>query len=308
MSDGGHGRSASPVYHKFIEQAKKLNPKYLTMIIPARWYAGGKGLDKFRDEMLHDDRIRVLHDYINASECFPNVEIKGGVCYFLWDRDNKGECKVISHENGEVISKMERPLLENGLDFFIRYNNAITILYKVSRKNEQSFSEIVHPAMTFGFRTFFKSFDSDTYRDGLVKLYANHSVGFIERNKIKRGIEFIDKFKIYIPEAIGEGDMTKDTLKPILGETNSISTETYIMNGPYKTKEEAENAITYIKTKFFHFLLGLRKNTQHPTQKVYKLIPMQDFSEPWTDEKLYKKYGLTQEEIDFIESMIRPME
>ncbi|MBU0684092.1 MAG: Eco57I restriction-modification methylase domain-containing protein, partial [Candidatus Omnitrophica bacterium] len=131
LSDGGAQASAIPLYHKFVQQAKKLNPRFLTMIIPSRWFAGGKGLDSFRDEMLHDNRLRMLHDYLYAGDCFPGVEIKGGVCYFLWDRDNKGLCKVFTHEGNKIISEMERPLLENKYDVFVRYNEAISILHKI---------------------------------------------------------------------------------------------------------------------------------------------------------------------------------
>lgn len=308
LSDGGAQASARPLYHLFIQQAKKLNPRYITMIIPARWYSGGKGLDSFRDEMLNDNRIRVIHDFLDASECFPGVEIKGGVCYFLWNRDCRGKCMVISHRNNKVISTLERDLLEANCNIFIRDNNAISILHKVMAFNESSFSNIVHPAMTFGLRTFFKEFDSNTPFNNGVKLYANRCVGYIERSKIKRGIEYINKWKVYIPEAVGTGNSQTDILKPILGEPNSISTETYIMNGPYDSELIAKNAISYIKTKFFHFLLGLKKITQHTSQAFYQLIPLQDFNEEWTDEKLYKKYGLTEDEINFIESMIRPME
>jgi site-specific DNA-methyltransferase (adenine-specific) len=307
LSDGGAQASAMPIYNKFVEQAKKLNPRFLTMIIPSRWFSGGKGLDRFRDEMLKDERIRILHDFHNASECFPGVEIKGGICYFLWNRDNKGLCKIISHESDGIISETERLLLEKECNTFIRFNGAIDILKKINKYKEKPFSNIVYPAMTFGFRTFFKDFDSKSFKENYVKVYANKSQGFISRDKIKQGFEWVDKWKIIIPEAIGVGDMKKDVLKPIISEPGSISTETYIMNGPYKSEKEAKNVVSYIKTKFFHFLLGLKKNTQHTTRSTYAFIPMQDFSESWTDEKLYKKYNLTKEEIDFIESMIRTM-
>lgn len=308
LSDGGAQASAMPIYNNFVEQAKKLQPRYLSMIIPARWYTGGKGLNNFRKMMINDKHIRVLHDFENAGDCFPSVEIKGGVCYFLWDRDNAGKCEVITHRGKAIVSEMSRYLVEENSDTFIRYNDAISILHKVLDKKEKSFSNIVFPAMTFGFRTYFKEFDSKNYKDGLVKVYANHSQGYINRDKVKRGQEFINCWKVFIPEAVGSGNMETDVLKPILGEKGSISTETYIMNGPYKNKTMAENAISYIKTNFFHFMLGLLKNTQHTTNKVYEFVPMQDFSKPWTDEELYKKYDLDQEEIDFIESMIRPME
>lgn len=307
LSDGGAQASAIPIYNKFVEQAKKLNPRYLAMIIPSRWFSGGKGLDRFRDEMLHDDRIMVLHDFHNASECFPGVEIKGGVCYFLWNRDKRGLCRVISHESDGKLSEAKRPLLEKDSNTFIRFNGSINILQKIKKQKEPSFAEIVKPAMTFGFRTFFKDFDSVKPKDKLIKVYANRSQGYIKKEKIKQGIEFIDKWKVIVPEAIGVGDMKKDVLKPLISEPNSINTETYIMNGPYRSEKEAKNVISYIQTKFFHFLLGLKKNTQHTTRNTYLFVPMQDFSETWTDEKLYKKYKLTKEEIEFIESMIRPM-
>ncbi len=300
LSDGGAQASAMPIYNQFVEQAKKLNPRYLTMIIPARWYSGGKGLDAFRDAMLKDDHIRILHDFENAGDCFTGVEIKGGVCYFLWDRDHRGDCEVVTHVGDDVVSEMSRPLLEPGCDVFIRYNKAISILHKVMALKEESFADIVHPAMTFGLRTFYKTFDSDKPGAGMVKLYANHSQGYIKKAKLEKGTEYIGKWKVYVPEAVGSGNMATDIMKPILGEPDSICTETYIMNGPYASKEEAENAITYINTRFFHFMVGLKKITQHTTNKVYMFAPMQDFSEPWDDNKLFEKYGLTEDEMEFI--------
>lgn len=318
LSDGGAQASARPIYHLFVEQAKKLNPRYLTMIIPARWYAGGKGLDEFRNTMLNDNHIKELHDFNNASDCFPSVEIKGGVCYFLWEKGYAGMCKVVTHSGDKVISSMKRPLLEEGCDSFIRQNEAITILRKVQNSNIVSFASVVKPAMTFGLRTYITEFDSNTPSDKHTKVYANHCIGYIKTSKITSGIEYINKWKVLLPEAIGSGDMTKDICKPILSEPNSINTETYIMNGPYKTKEEAKNVIKYINSRFFHFMLGLKKVTQHTTSKVYQFVPLQDFSSrsdiDWKgtpddiDRQLYAKYGLDDEEIEFIESMIRPME
>jgi len=313
LSDGGAQASAKPIYHLFVEQAKKLKPRYLSMIIPARWYAGGKGLDNFRNSMLNDNSLRVIHDFVDASDCFSGVEIKGGVCYFLWDREDKGLCKIYTHKRNEITSIMERPLLENNCDTFIRYNESISILRKILCAKEKSFSDTVFSAKTFGYRTYFTDFDIKDesgikYQKDLILLYANHSKGYMYRNSFELGCEYLDCWKIFIPEAVGSGNMETDVLNPILGAPKSACTETYIMNGPYKSEEEATNAISYIKTKFFHFMLGLKKNTQHTTKSVYQFVPLQDFSKPWTDEELYKKYALTQEEIDFIESMIRPME
>lgn len=313
LSDGGAQASAMPIYNKFVEQAKKMFPRYLLMIIPARWYSGGKGLDDFRNNMLTDNRLREIHDFISASDCFTGVEIKGGVCYFLWDRDNPGLCNVYSHSGNQIVSQMERPLLEKNCNTFIRYNGAISILHKVLLKGEDSFSNNVFSAKTFGFRTYFTDFDiKETTnlidKHNLVLLYANHCKGYMYRSSFISGIEYLDSWKIFIPEAVGSGNSESDKLKPILGAPNTACTETYIMNGTYKDKYQAENAITYIRTKFFHFLVGLKKNTQHTTKAVYQFVPMQDFSKPWTDEELYKKYDLSQEEINFIESMIKPME
>ncbi len=308
LDDGGFGASSKAIYPEFVLQAKTLKPRYLCMIIPARWYAGGKDVNSFRDIMLNDDRIKCIHDYPDASECFPGVEIKGGVCYFLWNRDYKGDVTVHTHKNGEETSIMKRALLEPGCETFIRQNEAISILHKVIVKKELCFDTKVHPAMTFGIRTFVKDFDSPTPKPEFIKVYAQKKIGYIRRGNIPSGEQYIDKWKIIIPEAIGTGEMGKDRLKPIISEPQSINTETYIMNGPYSSKDETENVISYINTKFFHFLLGLKKITQHTTQKVYSLIPLQDFSKPWTDEELYKKYNLTDEEIAFIESIIRPMD
>ena len=307
LDDSGNGASAKPLYHLFVNQAKKLNPRYLVMIIPARWYAGGKGLDDFRNSMLSDDRIRKIHDFNNASDCFPSVEIKGGVCYFLWDRENSGLCEVSTHVGNEIVSVMERKLREKDCDIFIRHNSGISILHKVISKLESSFSNIVSSRKPFGLATNFKNF-SDTEFSGSIKIYANQKQGYVNRRYIERNFNWVDSYKLFIPEAIGSGDMTKDWLKPIIVGKNVCCTETYLLIGPFKDMEMARNAYAYTQTKFFHFMLGLKKITQHTTNKVYSLLPLQDFSEPWTDEKLYKKYGLSQEEINFIESMIRPME
>ena len=312
LSDGGDTEErqrggATPLYHFFVQTAKKLKPRYLSMIIPSRWFAGGRGLDDFRDEMLHDTSIRELVDFPISSECFPNVEIKGGVCYFLWDRDCKGLCNVTTIRK-DVISKTTRPLLEKGCTTFIRYNEAISILHKVQQFGEESFSKQVSSQKPFGFRTFVKG-KKEPF-DGAVKLYANKDVGYVERGEVLQNTHWIDEYKVYITMAYGAGeDFPHQILnKPFLGEPNSCCTETYMVIGPYANKKRAENVLSYIKTKFFRFMVLLIKNTQHSPARVYSFVPTQNFDEPWTDEKLYAKYGLTDDEINFIESMIRPME
>lgn len=307
LNDGGAQASAIPIYHYFVEQAKKLSPRFLCMIIPSRWFSGGKGLDKFRNSMLNDKRIRVLHDFLDAKEVFPGVEIKGGVCYFVWDRDHPGLCNAITHSENKVLSDVERPLLEGKVDVFIRYNQAVSILKKVLMKKEETFSKLVSTRKPFGLPTNFIDYKITEF-PGSIKLYAYSKIAFVEKKQIARNYDAIKKYKLFIPEAIGIGNMKIDWVKPIIGEPNTCSTETYLMVGPFDNLVETKNVLSYIQTKFFHLLLSLKKITQHTTKSVYMFIPMQDFSQEWTDEKLYKKYNLVKEEIDFIESMIRPMD
>ena len=316
---GGTGSSAMPIYQKFIQQAKKLKPRYLTMIIPSRWFSGGRGLDEFRDEMLKDDRIREIHDYLNASDCFPGVEIKGGVCYFLWNRDDKGLCKIFTHDGNKNTSISERGLLENNTDTFVRYNEAISILRKVQSFKEESFANIISANDPFGFdvrennsyKRVKPSFKKAEFKNS-VEFYYNgwkkEGLGYIKKDSIQKNTKWIDDYKILIPKAWGIGNMDKDWLNPFIIGNNSCCTETYLIIGPFGNKKKAQRVIDYTQTKFFHFLVSLIKNTQNAMKKVYQFVPMQNFDETWSDEKLYKKYSLTKDEIAFIESMIRPMD
>jgi site-specific DNA-methyltransferase (adenine-specific) len=308
LSDGGFGTSAAPIYHKFVEQAKKLQPRYLSMIMPARWYSGGKGLDEFRNGMLNDNKIRQIVDYPEAIDCFPGVQIKGGVCYFLWEKDNPGLCKVSTSRKGEIVSSMERPLLEIDCETFIRYNEAISILKKVRSFNESSLSQQVSSRKPFGLATTFKGKNSAF--ENCVTLYQNGGIGYIIKDELTSNIEIIDKFKVLIPPLGSGSDKFPHPIlgKPFIVEPNSACTETYLVVGSYDEKITCENLTKYLTTRFLRFLVLLKKNTQHATSKVYSFVPIQDFSESWTDEKLYKKYALTKEEITFIESMIRPMD
>lgn len=309
LSDGGAQASARPIYQKFVEQAKALQPEYLVMIIPARWYAGGKGLDEFRSAMLQDQQIRQLHDFPNSQDCFTGVEIKGGVCYFLWQKGSNGDCEVLNYDNGQVSSHMKRLLLEKGLDTFIRYNSAISILHKVQQFYEPSFSELVSSSKPFGFRTFFRDFEKVEFNNS-IKIYANQNIGYINRNIVLKNSNLIDKYKIFITKAYGAGETFPHQIlnKPFIAEPPSCCTETYLSIGAFDNLQEAKNVKSYIETRFFRFMVMLKKNTQDATAKVYQLVPMQDFSQSWNDEKLYAKYGLNADEIAFIESMVRPME
>lgn len=310
LSDGG-GResSAVPLYHKFVEQAKKLNPQYLTMIIPARWYTGGKGLDDFRKSMINDTRLKELHDFPETSDCFPGLNIRGGVCYFLWDKSYKGDCLVVNHKAGQTISAIKRPLKESDNEVFVRYNEAISILHKVSSLHEETFDKYVSSRNPFGIVSNFSDFKENLSKASKIKLYRFGDVGFVSENQVIKSKELIQKYKVIASKASPGGDEYPHSIltKPIISEPGSVCTETYLIIKEAKSRGEAENIVSYIYTKFFRFMVSLIKNTQNISRGVYAFVPVQDFSRPWTDAELYKKYKLNKEEINFIESMIKPM-
>ncbi len=333
LSDAGYGTSAAPIYHLFVEQAKKLEPRYLSLVIPARWFAGGKGLDEFRESMLSDNRTRVIHDYLLVGEAFPGVAIQGGILYFLWDREHPGECEVVTHYEGRVLSSATRPLLESGSDVFIRYNEAVPILKKIVAAEggtagsvvlpeQRRFTNLVSARKPFGLPTNFKV--RSTKRAGDLLAYWNGGPGFkqggkgwVSRAEVTEGIDLIDKWKVFIGGAYGDrggGGASRDAPpkavlgRPFVGEPGSVSTETYICIGPFKSENEAKNVCSYISCKLTRFLVMLHKPAQHATRKVYTFVPSQDFSQSWSDQKLYEKYGLSDEEIAFVEWMIRPMD
>ena len=304
---GGTGSSAIPLYNKFVAQAKKLNPRYLTMIIPSRWYSGGKGLDEFRDSMLSDRGLSHLVDYFDSTECFPGVDLSGGVCYFLWELNGCDDCIVENRLHGD-ISIMKRPLLETGKDTFIRFNSAVNIIRKIRKIDDTSITDIISARKPFGIDPKARIMKESCVN--CIKVYAYPHNGYINKSQITQNEGWIDEDKVMIAKAYGErGDFPYLMLaKPFVAEKGSCCTETYLVFGPFANKRICENVISYIKTKFFRFLVLQKKNTQNAAKGVYEFVPLQDFSKPWTDEELYKKYGLTDEEVAFIESMIRPME
>ncbi len=310
MEDGG-GRdsSAIPLYHIFVEQAKKLNPRYLTMIIPARWYSGGKGLDAFRMNMLGDRRLSKIYDFPETKDCFPGLNIRGGICYFLWNKDHNGDCEITNHIKDDKDAVV-RPLLESGIDVFIRYNKAISILRKVRKFNESTFNMYVSSRKPFGIDSNFSKFKENKTPMCNVKLYRFGNNGYISEEQALKNKELISKYKVLVSKASPGGDDYPHSIvsQPIIAEPNSVCTETYLIIKDVDSITEAKYLVSYIKTQFFRFMMSLVKNTQNISKASYQLVPIQDFTEEWTDKKLYAKYGLTNEEIAFIESMIRPME
>lgn len=307
LSDGGFGRSASPIYNRFVEQAKKLNPRYLTMIIPSRWFAGGKGLNEFRTEMLGDERIRRIVDFEDATEVFPGVDIAGGICYFLWERDSPGQCEVVNMHNGTgTVSTRQL----NEFKTFIRHSQAVPIIRKVLAKKEKSMSEQVSASKPFGLRTFVRP-----QKSGDIILRWQNGEGPYNRSDISVGVEMIDKWKV-ITSYVGydhAGNPGKDGRRRVLSKIDilppgTICTETYLVAGSYEDETHARNLVDYMKTRLFRFLVGQFMYSHHITKDAYSFVPILDMSTEWSDEKLYKKYGLTKDEIAFIESKIRPME
>jgi len=322
LNDGGFGKSAAPIYQLFVEQAKKLEPRYLSLVIPSRWFAGGKGLDEFREAMLGDRRIRSIDDHLSAADVFPGVGLKGGVCYFLWERDNPGPCRVSTRFKDWPVSTASRPLLEEGADVFIRFNEGLSILKKVvavetgqslslSLPEKRRFDELVSSRKPFGLETKFKG--RPTKRVGDVTVYQNGGTGYTPKNTITVGVDLIDKWKVYVGRA-APGTGNRDTYPhriistPFIGEPQSISSETYLCIGPLESKDEAESVLSYLRCRLTRLLILLHKPSQDTTRKVYTFVPTQDWTKSWTDADLYAKYGLTGDEIGFIEKIVRPMD
>ena len=310
LSSNDEGIQATPLYHKFIQQAKRLSPRYLSMIIPARWYAGGMGMGDFRNEMLNDTHIRYLHDFPKSRDCFEGVDIAGGICYFLWDREYDGPC-IVEGQIGDVVTSEKRCL--NEFSIFVRDNIGIRIIHKIKEKKEGDLSNMVYSISPFGLPTSIRGIQ-EPFTDSVV-LISSKGRSYLAKEMITNK-DLIDKYKIGIgqlnPDRGGvnnasDGKMNVTT-KIAIYNKGEVTTATYLILGAFEKREQAENYASYIRTKFVRFLVSLTLSSMHITKSNFVFVPLQDFSEPWTDEKLYKKYGLTEEEIAFIESMIRPME
>jgi site-specific DNA-methyltransferase (adenine-specific) len=307
LSDGGYGRSASPIFNKFVEQAKKLRPHYLIMIIPDKWFAGGKGLDSFREMMLNDKQIRKLVDYADSKECFQGPDIPGGICYFLWERDFEGLCEVTNIQNGEKNTSQRRL---NEFRTLIRYEQAVQIVRKTMSKAQKTMDTIVSSRKPFGLATNIRPL-----KNGDIILRYQNGEGPYLSDHITTGKELIKKWKVMTSKTSYDhaGLPDKEGKRRVLSRVEilnpgCICTETYILLGTFDTKTEASNCISYVITKLVRFLVSQLSFSQDITKDRFAFVPIENFSEPWTDEKLYKKFGLTQDEIVFIESKIRPME
>lgn len=307
LNDGGAGASAKPIYHLFVEQAMKMNPKYLSMIIPARWYAGGKGLNEFRKSMLDNKHITYLVDYADSSDCFSGVTIAGGVCYFLWERDKIDDCEIVNVKKGNKI-KMKRSL--NEFPMLVRDNTSVKIIRKILSYNESTMIDIVKSRNSFGIPTTFKG---DSSGKG-VKVLTSRGETWAEKNVINDRDNILNKYKVITTYAMSGGHKpSSDGDYMILSSLNVIDpgeafSETYLCIGDFNNRHYAENLVSYASTKFFRFLLLQALTSIHITRDKFLFIPIQNFSKPWTDKELYKKYELNQKEIDFIESMIKPMD
>lgn len=322
LSDGSGGSTdaAMPIYNKFIEQAIKLNPRYLTMIIPSKWMVGGRGLQSFRERMMDDKRIKVIHDFEDASDCFSGLHIDGGVCYFLWDKHYLGKTDFV-FTTGRGIKIRSLCYLKNPyFDYVIRDSRIYSILEKTREKF--SFSSIVSNVKPYGVRKYLFN-EPERYPDahleyepynGAIKIYgvkglkggARRIVGYVLPHIITNNIDTINKYKLFFTTSYSTNAINPP--KVIFGAPNEVCTETFLLIGPFDTEEEQKNCNSFIETSLFKVLLYFGKGTMQVNKSVFGLIPLQDFSKPWTDEELYAKYGLDEDEIGFIESMIRPME
>lgn len=305
LDDGGYGTSAAPIYQLFVEKALELDPRYAVFVTPSRWMAGGKGLDKYRQRMLSDKRMRNIVDYPKLYEAFPGVKIRGGISYFLWDREHNGPCEIQTMWDGRPTGPPVARHLD-AYDVLVRRNEAVPILEKVRTKGEPTLDVLVSSRKPFGLATNFKGKASPTGLKRPVRLYENQRVGWVERKTIAVNPEWIDEWKVLMTRVQGTSAAveTKFLSKPIVAGPGTACTETYLVAGHFGTEAEAVRYGKYLSTRFVRFLVSLRKPTQDAARGVYRFVPALPLDQDWTDTKLYKRYGLTKGEIAFIESQV----
>lgn len=313
IDDGGHNASATPVYQHFVRKAIEMAPRYVLMITPSRWFMGGKGLDAYRREMLADRRIRTLVDYPKLYDGFPGVKIRGGVSYFLWDRDYSGPCSIQTMWDGEPLG----PAVERRLDAYdvlVRRNEAVSILdkivaYRGDGEPEATVDLRVSTMKPFGLRTYFHGASSPEGMTTPVKLFGSQKVSWIERKEIPQNDEWIDDWKVLMSRVQGTSSAVETQFlpNPIVAAPGSACTETYLVAGRFGDERDAERFAAYLRTRFARFLVSLRKSTQDAARGVYAFVPDVPLDREWTDELLYRRYGLSETEIAFIESQVREM-
>ncbi len=309
-SDGG--TRDIPIYHRFVEQAKELGPRYLAMVIPSRWMAGGLGLTQFRQNMLSDTRTRVLVDYPNAAEVFPSVGINGGACYFLWDAAHDGPCSISMVRGGETLGHASRSLDE--FDVLVRDDRALDILRKVLKLGEPSVNTILARDKEFGWTSNFDGFHA-AEKPGDVPIYYIRSMkratGYIDRQSVTKSAHLVDTWKLLVPKVGSGRERERAGVDLVLGPSliapsPSVCTQSFLFFH-VASAEEAASLQSYYATRFFRFLVSLRKITQDATHSTYRWVPLQSWDRVWTDTALYEKYGITTDEQVYIESLIRPM-
>jgi site-specific DNA-methyltransferase (adenine-specific) len=310
MKEGAGGSSDSSIYHLFVEQAKRLEPKFLSMVVPSRWLAGGRGLDEFRKEMLGSGQISQLIDFQDSGEAFPGVQIKGGICYFLWEQSHRGNASVTTIRGDEIVGPTSRKLDE--FDVFVRDPRAVGILQKVISGAHQQMDQLVSNREPFKLESNFDGFHADKKsRD--IALYrispGKRQVSWVGRAKIEKNIQFIDLWKLFVPKAYGAGESVPHQIlgKPIVAPPPSACTGSYLII-PASSEEAARSIESYYSTKFFRFLVSLRKITQDAFSHMYAWVPQQSWDRTWTDKALYKKYELTRDQTEYIEAVIKPMD
>ncbi|MDR0625936.1 MAG: Eco57I restriction-modification methylase domain-containing protein [Bifidobacteriaceae bacterium] len=308
LDDGGHGASARPIYQLFVRAAKALDPRFLSMITPSRWFAGGKGLDDFRDEMLKDHRVAALVDYPKLYDAFPGVKIRGGVSYFLWERDHDGPCRVQTMLDGEPVGTPAERYLD-GFDVLVRQNEAVPILQKVQARHEPTLDERVSSRKPFGLATNFVGEVSGTGMNNPVRLFANQRIAWVERDGISVNTDWVDDWKVLTTAVQGTSAAVETMFlsQPIIAGPGEACTETYLVAGRFASRAEAERYAAYLRTRFVRFLISLRKATQHATRDVYSFVPDLPMDRAWDESDLYARYQLTDDQIALIEATVKPM-
>ena len=311
IGTSGHGAQASTIYHRFVQHAIALNPKYVAMIVPSRWFAGGFGLDEFRAKMINDRRLRAIVDNPKLFDCFPGVEIKGGINYFLWDRDYDGDCEFSTRIEGTIVSTMSRDL-RGGDGVLIRDNRAVAILERVrSAFEDASVEKVCAPLKYFGVQmmTNYPGSVPEPFDGGIPLIYNSH-VGYSRQDQIERNHAAIDRWKVLVPRA---GDGHGREVSYVLGEPialapGSACTMSYLVAGIFDTREETKNYAYYLATKFVRFLVLQRKVTQDMSADRFRFVPMLDMTRRWTDADLYAHFGFAGDEAAYIEATIHPRE